>query len=143
MAPARRATMTESARDPDRLYVCETCVRDRPVGAEGLSLGRQLGVEVRRRLAEQGSAVELVQRTVLCLNGCPKPCTIALRGPGKWTLRLSRLTPADAGRVVELACRYAASPTGDVPPESWPAGLIEKVSVRTPPRPIGGPMEGG
>lgn len=120
-------------RLPDRLYVCETCARDAPLPAEGATLGRQLVAAVQRRLAGRIGTLALVQRTVLCLNGCPRPCTVALRGPGKWTLRLSRLGPGDAGRVVDLACRYAASPTGEIPPELWPDGLIDKISARTPP----------
>jgi predicted metal-binding protein len=125
-------SMADCRRDPDHLYVCETCVRDRPIAAGGASLGRQLAAELRRLLAGRAD-IEIVQRTVLCLNGCPKPCNIALRGAGKWSLRLGRLTPEDASRIVLLAREYAASPSGEVPPERWPAGLLERVSVRTPP----------
>jgi predicted metal-binding protein len=126
--------MTERRRDPDHLYVCETCARDRPVPAGGTSVGRQIAAAVARRLAQRDD-IGLVQRTVLCLNGCPNPCNIALRGPGKWSLRIGRLTPADVDRIVELACEYVASPTGEIPAERWPDGLRERVSVRTPPVP--------
>lgn len=126
----------------DRLYVCEICVRDAPVSAGGDSLGRRLVAAVDRCIAlrKDGLPVSLTRRTVSCLNGCPRPCNIALRAPGKWTLRLGRLTPGDAEGVVDLAFAYAKSPTGEVPPEYWPRGLIEKVTVRTPPAGLQTPL---
>lgn len=126
--------MSEAASMAEtRLYVCETCVRDRPVTAEEKTLGRQLADAIAERLRAADLPAGIVYRAVLCLNGCPRPCNVALRGPGKYSLRLGRLTLADVGPIVEFLREYSASPDGDVPPERWPAELREKLTVRTPP----------
>lgn len=116
-----------------RLYVCETCVRDLPVGAGERTRGRQLADAVAERLEAIGRKAHTVHRTVLCLNGCPRPCTAALRAPGKYGLRFGRLTPVDAAPIVDLLLDYSASPDGDVPRERWPAALRDKLTMRTPP----------
>ncbi|HEY5208983.1 MAG TPA: DUF1636 domain-containing protein [Pseudolabrys sp.] len=115
------------------LYICETCVRDRPVGAGEKTLGRQLADAITERLRTTRSSSGALHRVVMCLNGCPRPCNVALRGARRWSLRLGRLTPADASDVVDFFFAYAASPDGDVPPARWPAGLRDKVTMRTPP----------
>lgn len=116
-----------------RLYVCETCVRDAPPAALGKTLGRALAEAVAQRLADARLPPGIVCRAVLCLNGCPRPCTVALRAPGKASLRLGQLTPQDAEPIVEFLLEYCASADGDVPPERWPAGLRGKLTARAPP----------
>ena len=116
-----------------RLYVCETCVRDLAVGPAERTRGRQLADALGDRLKVRGLAARVVQRTVLCLNGCPSPCNVALRAPGKWSLRLGRLTPADAEPIVDLLLEYSSSRDGNIPPERWPPTLREKVTARAPP----------
>ncbi|MGH7074005.1 MAG: DUF1636 family protein [Stellaceae bacterium] len=120
-----------------RLYVCETCVRDRPVGGGDRTLGRQLADAISDRLKDFAATSSALQRVVMCLNGCPSPCNVALREPRKHGFRLGRLTPADAPAVVDLFLAYAESVDGDVPVERWPARLRDKVTMRTPPS-IGG-----
>ncbi|HEX4043662.1 MAG TPA: DUF1636 domain-containing protein [Xanthobacteraceae bacterium] len=115
------------------LYICETCVRDLPVGAGDKTLGRQLADAVVERLRTIHSPSSVLHRVVMCLNGCPRPCNVALRGAHKCSLRLGRLTPTDATDVVDFFLEYAASPDGDVPWERWPAKLRDKVTMRTPP----------
>ncbi len=117
----------------DRLYVCETCLRDELPAAGEVTRGRALAAAIEIALAGQpgGAAVPLLRR-VACLNACLSACSVALRGDGKISLRLSRLCAEDAGAVVELARLYALSETGDPPPERWPAGLRGKLSARVP-----------
>jgi predicted metal-binding protein len=122
------------------LYVCETCVRDRPVSAGERTLGRQLADAITERLRTLSSASAAVHRVVMCLNGCPRPCNVAMRGARKHGFRLGRLTPDDAPDIVDLFLAYAASPDGDIPPERWPAHLRDKVTMRTPP--LGGDPAG-
>lgn len=142
-----------------RLYVCTTCVRDLPLAPDEPSRGRRLADALVRALAGEGGedgggdgldrgqsqsrsrgrgrgnsgsgGLRLLQ--VPCLNGCLNPCNVALRASGKYNLRFSRLSPDDAGAVVELARAYAAHPTGDVPEDAWPEALRGKRTVRTPP----------
>ena len=116
-----------------RLYVCETCVRDLRVDPEEKTRGRQLADALDERLRSLDPALGVVHRTVLCLNGCPQPCNIALRAPGKCSLRLGRLTASDAAPIVDLLLEYSVSRDGNVPPERWPATLRDKVTARAPP----------
>src|SRR5690348_1601735 len=104
-----------------RLYVCETCVRDLAVADEGKTRGRQLADAIVERLNAVGLKTWAVCRAVVCLNGCPRPCNVALRAPGKFSLRLGQLTPADAAPIVDLLLEYSASSDGNVPAERWPA----------------------
>jgi predicted metal-binding protein len=116
-----------------RLYVCETCVRDLAIAVEERTRGIQLADAIADRITAIGLAPSVICRTVLCLNGCPRPCNVALRAPGKCSLRLGRLTPSDAKPIVEFLLEYSASPDGNVPLQRWPAELRDKVTARTPP----------
>lgn len=116
-----------------RLYVCETCVRDLALGAEEKTRGRLLADAVAARLRALRLPPAIVYRTVLCLNGCPRPCNAALRAPGKCSLRLGQLTPADAPHIVDLLLEYSASADGEIPSERWPTRLRDKVTARVPP----------
>lgn len=116
-----------------RLYVCETCVRDLSIGAEEKTRGRQLADALDEKLRALAPGSQIVYRTVLCLNGCPNPCNVALRAPGKCSLRLGRLTPADAEPIVDLLLEYSSSHDGNIPPERWPTTLRDKVTARAPP----------
>lgn len=114
-----------------RLHICLTCVRDRPLAAGEPSLGRQLSVAVQQELARIGNVIEL--RVMHCLNGCRNPCNAAFRGTGKYSLRFSRLLPADAPALLDFARLYAACTDGMVPAADWPQELQGKLSARTPP----------
>lgn len=122
----------------DCLYLCETCVRDAVPPPGETTLGRQLADAV-ERLLEPARRGTLILRRTACLNACLSPCSIALRGLGKQSLRVSRLTPADAEAVAALALAYHASAAGEIPDDCWPAGLRARLSARAPairPRPL-------
>lgn len=106
-----------------RLFVCVTCDRYAARAAGEATPGQVLAAAVRREAA--GAAVAV--RTVECLNGCPHPCTAALRDPGKAVIRFSGLVPADAAALVEAATTYAASADGTVT-EALPAALRAKIA---------------
>lgn len=118
----------------ERLYVCETCVRDAPLPLDERPLGRRLAAtieaELQRRPALRG---RLLLRRVHCLNACLSPCSVALRAPGKASLRFSRLALQDAAAILDLAALYCATADGDPAPERWPLALAGKNSARTPP----------
>ncbi len=119
---------------PDRLYVCTTCERGRPLAPDEASGGAALADAVERALAaERGGVAGVGLRRVQCLNGCLNPCTVALRGAGKVSLRFSRLGAGDAQAVAAFATLYRRSADGRVPGAQWPAALRGRLTVRTPP----------
>jgi len=109
-----------------RIFVCTTCNRYDPAPTGQATPGQRLAAAMKQHAARCGSTVAV--RTVECLNGCPHPCTAALRMPGKMVIRFSELTAEDAPALVEAASRYAESPDGDVPSEALPASLRGKVT---------------
>ena len=115
-----------------KLYLCQTCQRDRPPrpGAESR------GARLTRALLELWPSAAIPDTLILrvaCLNGCLNPCNIALRAPRKISLRLSRLDAEDAADVLTLLRAYVEDDTGDVAPSRWPRGLREHLSARVPP----------
>lgn len=107
-----------------RLFVCVTCSRYAPAPAGEATPGQRLAAAARAAAARAGVAV----RTVECLNGCPHPCTAALRDPGKAVMRFSGLTAEDAPALVEAAALYAASGDGRVT-EALPPALRGKLAT--------------
>ena len=111
-----------------RVFVCTTCNRYAPAAVGQATPGERLAQAMRQHAAQCGSAVTV--RTVECLNGCPHPCTAALRMPRKVVIRFSGLTATDAPALIQAAARYAEIPDGDIPPDALPASLRSKVSDR-------------
>jgi predicted metal-binding protein len=111
-----------------RVFVCLTCNRYASNAAGELTPGQRLAAAMRLTAAKVASPVAI--RTVECLNGCPHPCTAALRAPGKCVIRFAELTTDDAAALIEAAELYARSPDGDIRPEALPATLRAKVSGR-------------
>ena len=111
-----------------RVFVCTTCNRYAPASAGQATPGQRLAHAMKQHAARCGSTVAV--RTVECLNGCPHPCTAALRMPGKMVIRFSELTAEDAPALLEAAARYAESADGDIPTEALPVVLRGKVSDR-------------
>lgn len=83
---------------------------------------------LKKASAAEGNSVAV--RSVECLNGCPKPCTAALRTPGKPVIRFSNLTPDDAPALIEAAKLHAESPSAGLPENVMPARLRDKVTGR-------------
>ncbi len=111
-----------------RVFICTTCNRYAATPPGQATPGQCLALAMKQHAARCGSTVAV--RTVECLNGCPHPCTAALRVPGKMVIRFSELTAEDAPALLDAASRYAESPDGDVPTEALPASLRSKVSDR-------------
>ncbi len=117
----------------DRLYICQTCMRDKPLAPGEHSLGRQLADAVAEAIAVNGLDATIPLRRVSCLNGCKSHCNVALRGLRKFNLRFSHLRPTDAEAVLAFAKSYVEHETGDVPADQWPETLQDKLTVHTPP----------
>lgn len=111
-----------------RVFVCTTCDRYDPVPAGQATPGQRLAHAMKQHAARCGSTVAV--RTVECLNGCPHPCTAALRTPGKMVIRFSGLTTEDAPALLDAATLYAECPGGNVAAEVLPPSLRAKVSDR-------------
>lgn len=109
-----------------RIFVCATCDRYAPASAGQATPGLRLAQAMKHHAAQAGIAV----RTVECLNGCPHPCTAALRTPGKTIIRFAGLTTDDAPALLEAAALYADSPDGNLPAEALPISLRGKVADR-------------
>jgi predicted metal-binding protein len=122
------------APDPggrDTLFVCRTCPRESWRTARKAGEGEGLAAALRKALAGSSLERRLELLVVHCLSGCPKPCNVALVGPGKPYLRFARLGPADAPAILDLAARYCGSPAGE--PGELPAALAGRLSLRLAP----------
>jgi predicted metal-binding protein len=111
-----------------RVFICTTCNRYAQAAGGGTTPGQRLAQAMKACAARAGSAVAI--RTVECLNGCPRPCTAALREPGKTVIRFSGLTPEDAPALLDAAARYATCADGNLPPDALPEALRIKLSGR-------------
>ncbi len=111
-----------------RVFVCTTCNRYAPPPAGQETPGQLLARAVKLGAAKAGRAIAV--RAVECLNGCPHPCTAALRAPGKGVIRFAGLTADDAAALLEAAALYAESADGNVPAAALSATLRDKISGR-------------
>lgn len=114
-----------------RIFVCRTCDRYALPSPGESTRGSRLAAALLGSAASPGHQV--VVRTVECLNGCPHPCTAALRTAGKCVIRFSGLEPSDAPALIEVAERYAESADGNIPDEAFPGTLRSKLSLRVAP----------
>ena len=113
---------------PALLYVCITCDRAAIPGAAGHGAGRALAEHCATLAGD-----DLEVRQVACLNGCPQPCNVALRGAGRQTLRFSAVSIADCAALLAFAHDYwALAPGADASAKLAPK-LRAKLTQNTPP----------
>lgn len=118
----------------DRIVcVCRTCDRNAPRGSGAADAGTVLAAALRDLVAARPGENWDV-REVACLNGCLKPCNVAVRGADRYTYRFSRVTPGDLPQFVAFAEAYWREANGEVAPEKIPEPLRAKLTVCTPPR---------
>lgn len=114
---------------PVELLVCSRCQTD-AVEEEG---AERPGAVLARRLEEvcpHGVTLRLVE----CLSNCSQGCTIALRGPGRWTYVYGRFeAEGDLGQLLEGVQKYAATPDGLVPWRERPEHFRKNCIARVPP----------
>lgn len=110
---------------PALLFVCTTC--ERAAGTQSPSRGQLLAAALQRE--ERGFEV----REVACLNGCPRPCNVALRGQGRWTWRFSGCTLDDVPALRAITLDYWRAPRGELALDLLPPDLARRISARTPP----------
>ena len=97
---------------PADLLVCTKCLR----GEAALENGTRPGAHLFHRLLALGMPDTVRVTGVECLQNCDRGCSIALRGPGRWTYVYGNLHENnDVDVVAEGAMRYQAAPNGLVP----------------------------
>jgi predicted metal-binding protein len=71
---------------------------------------------------------------VECLSNCDHGCTLALRGPGRWTYVYGRLDEtADLAPIGDGIARYRATVDGLVPWRERPEHFRKNCIARIPP----------
>ena len=92
------------------LLICVKCRRGLDLPGEGRRPGKVLADRVAEVLPD---GVRMTETE--CLSNCDRGCSVALRGPGRWTFVYGNLTEDDAATVVHGATLYASVADGLVP----------------------------
>ena len=115
--------------EPIELLVCVTCrLMDAPSDPESERPGRLLADALTGQMPEG-----VVLRETECLSNCKRGCTVALRGPGRWTYVYGNLAPDQAETVALGATRYRDADTGLVPWRERPDHFRKNCIARIPP----------
>lgn len=132
------ATLTDPVEQlaPVEVLVCTTCrlaaadpAADPGAPRAGAVLAAALAAALDRDLPGRArlSPVE-------CLSNCSRGCTVALRGPGRWTYIYGNLDPdRDLPALVEGAAKFHAAPGGLVPWRERPEHFRRNCIARIPP----------
>lgn len=121
---------------PVELLVCTTCrsALPGPQPATDRDDTARAGAQLLERLhlADLPETVRLVP--VECLSNCSRGCTVALRGPGRWTYIYGNLDPAlHLDPLIDGIARFAAAPDGLVPWRERPDHFRKNCIARIPP----------
>ncbi|MFV0474952.1 MAG: DUF1636 family protein [Pikeienuella sp.] len=120
----------ENAPAPVELLICATCRRPEADPAEEIRPGARLLAALEARGLPAGVRL----RAVDCLSNCRRGCSIALRGPGRWTYvygNLDERSHIDA--ILDGAARYHDAPDGLVPWRERPEHFRKNCIARIPP----------
>ncbi|MEL7172995.1 MAG: DUF1636 domain-containing protein [Pseudomonadota bacterium] len=117
--------------DEVELLVCATCRQQGIVEAEGEERpGARLEAALRAGALPEGIRL----RRVECLSNCSQGCTVALRGPGRWTYVYGNLDPAEhADMLLAGAAQYREAPKGLIPWRQRPEHFKRNCIARIPP----------
>jgi len=120
---------------PIELLICTKCRR----GDDTPEDGERPGATLFANLADVPLG-DVTITPVECLSNCTQGCTIALRGPGRWTYVYGRFDPEkDVAVVADGVAKYAATADGLVPwrerPEHFRKNCIARVPPLAPPIP--------
>ena len=118
------------------LYVCVTCRGTPPVALDApaaLRPGARLLAEVERRLAADGDdGIDVVPAN--CLSNCPRGCSAAVSGSGKWTYVIGDLDPdRHAADVIDFARQHRAHAEGVPEWRDRPDHVRKHTIARVPP----------
>ncbi|MEM8572332.1 MAG: DUF1636 domain-containing protein [Pseudomonadota bacterium] len=111
------------------LLVCTRC----RFGTEASEEAERPGATLFRRLSDLGME-GITVTPVECLSNCSQGCTIALRGPGRWTYVYGRLdADGDIQILRDGAAAYASTKDGLVPWRARPEHFRKNCIARIPP----------
>ncbi|WP_424931066.1 DUF1636 family protein [Amaricoccus macauensis] len=115
------------------LLVCIKCRR----GVEAPEDDRRPGARLYDNLTTRELPEGVTVTPVECLQNCDDGCTVALRGPGRWTYIYGRLhEDADVETLVGGAELYRGTTDGLIPwrqrPEHFKRNCIARVPPLTP-----------
>lgn len=116
------------------LLVCTTCRNPAArVEAEADAAAPRPGAALASELAHRlPDGIRIVP--VQCLSNCSRGCTVALRGPGRWTYVYGDLNPAEhIGVIAEGVALYRDAPDGVVPWRQRPEHFRRNCIARIPP----------
>jgi predicted metal-binding protein len=109
------------------LLVCKTCRNGAP---DPNPDAPRAGAVLAQALTQAGVRVTEVE----CLSNCSRGCTIALRGPGRWTYIYGNLDPVQhVATIIEGARLYAGTEDGLVPWRERPDHFRKNCIARIPP----------
>ncbi|MBE0453098.1 DUF1636 family protein [Roseovarius autotrophicus] len=114
------------------LLVCTTCrAGNVPATDDAPRAGATLLDQLARDMPD---GVRL--RGVECLSNCSRGCTIALRGPGRWTYVYGNIAPdsTDLSALLKGVARYRDTLDGLVPWRERPEHFRKNCIARIPPQ---------
>ncbi len=116
-----------------QLLVCTTCRAAQPANPLA-SEDPRAGSVLLDMLQTANLPANLSVVPVECLSNCTRGCTVALRGPGRWTYVYGNLDPAaHLDTLIEGVARYAAQADGLVPWRERPDHFRKNCIARIPP----------
>ncbi|SEM91392.1 Predicted metal-binding protein [Loktanella fryxellensis] len=110
------------------LLICTRCQRTGEVSDGDVRPGKVL-CDALAAAPTPGIAVV----PVACLSNCSRGCTIALRGPDRWTYVYGGLNAGDVDTIRDGAARYRDSADGLVPWRERPEHFRKNCIARIPP----------
>lgn len=130
--PVRQGTdaLTPSTPRPVELLVCVRCRRGDLQPETDPRPGARLFAALGAEPLPEGLRLTPVE----CLQNCTRGCTVALRGPGRWTYVYGGLDEAaHVGLLLEGAARYRDTADGLVPWRERPEHFRKNCIARLPP----------
>ena len=113
---------------PVELLVCVKCRRD---GADADD--RRPGAVLLDALDRAETPRDVRITPVECLQNCEAGCTVALRGPGRWTYVYGNLDPSQAADLLDGAARFRDTEDGLIPWRERPEHFKRNCVARVPP----------
>ena len=118
------------------LYVCVTCrgnAADAPDAPVAARPGARLLAAVEQRLTADGDdRIEVVPAN--CLSNCPRGCSAAVSGSGKWTYVIGDLDPdRHANDIIDFARLHQAHGQGVPEWRDRPEHVRKHTIARVPP----------